>query len=212
MKRPLVLLSAALLAAAGCHSAQRPTDPFLPRTTVPPPSTGSYPAQGAAPYYQGAAPTYSAPAYPAPAYPGPATNQGFTPNTSAPGNLYNPPGGFAPGPAPNTGSAVPNPRGAQRSPTTGWAARGAGPSGRAQAAAIPVGEPVEQANQVQQAGYNAPTTTQRNGVTRAQYAPRVRIRVPQVPTLASAPQDGLRRLISDDKAIDIMDLPPARNQ
>ncbi|HVC92322.1 MAG TPA: hypothetical protein VND64_01465 [Pirellulales bacterium] len=211
MKRPLVLLSAALL-AAGCQSAQRPTDPFLPRTTVPPPQTGSYPTQGAAPYYQGPAPAYQGPA---PAYPGPPSSPGFTPNTSAPGNLYNPPGGFAPPqPAINTRSAVPNPgRATQASTTSGWAARAAGSSPRTQPAAVPVdGEPLGQANPVRPAGYSAPTSVQRNGATQAQYAPRVRIRVPQASTVASAPQDGLRRLISDDKAIDIMDLPPARNQ
>jgi hypothetical protein len=200
MKRPLVLLSAALL-AAGCHSAQRPTDPFLPRTTVPPPATGSYPAQGAAPYYQGAAP-----AYPAPAYPGPAANQGFTPNTSAPGNPYSPPGGFAPPrPATNTGSAIPNRgRTTQLSSTNGWAARAAGSTPRTLA-----GDPFEQTNQVQPAGYSAPASTRRNGVTQAQYTPRVRIRTPGPSTMASVPQDGLRRLISDDKPIDIMDLPSA---
>jgi hypothetical protein len=218
MKRPLVLLSAALL-AAGCQSAQRPTDPFLPRTTVPPPPTGSYPAQGAAPYYQGSAPAYPAPAYPAPAYPGPAANQGFTPNTSAPntsapGNLYNPPGGFAPPrPATNTGSAIPNRgRATQLSSTNGWAARAVGSTGRTQAAAVPAGEPFEQANQVQPAGYSAPASTQRNGVTQAQYTPRVRIRTPGASTVAAVPQNGLRRLISDDKPIDIMDLPPASSR
>ncbi len=208
MQRPLVLLSAALL-AAGCQSAQRPTDPFLPRTTVPPPATGSYPAQGAAPYYQGAAPAYR----------GPAASPGFTPNTSAPntsapGTLYNPPGGFAPPrPATNTGSAIPNRgRATQRSSTNGWAARAAGSTGRTQAAAVPAGDPFEQANQVQPAGYNAPTSAQRNGATQAQYTPRVRIRTPGASTVASVPQDGLRRLISDDKPIDIMDLPAASSR
>ncbi|HUY35020.1 MAG TPA: hypothetical protein VMV69_19890 [Pirellulales bacterium] len=199
MKRPLVLFSAALL-AAGCHSAQRPNDPFLPRTTVPPPATGSYPAQGAAPYYPS----------PPGAYPGPTSSQGFVPNNSAPASPYTPPGGFAPGPSPGNGAAVPTGgRASQRPSSSGWAARAADPARSPRTAAAPDAEAIEPANPVQPAGYSAPASGQRNRVTRAQYAPRVRIRMPNTSTLASSTNDGLRRLISDDKPIDIMDLPPA---
>ena len=53
MKWPLpVLLLAALL--AGCYGPSQTMDPFLGRTTVPPPGTGQILAPGAAqPYYQG---------------------------------------------------------------------------------------------------------------------------------------------------------------
>ena len=100
MKRSLVLLLAPVL-LGGCRNSPQAMDPFLPRTTVPPPSTGS--AVGApAPYYPGAA-------GPAPA--------------ASPGSLYTPPGGSYNYPAEGTpmgapGSAPASPQPTDRFPMT----------------------------------------------------------------------------------------------
>jgi hypothetical protein len=61
---------------------------------------------------------------------------------------------------------------------------------------------------VEPALFNAPANNPPRRVTQTQYAPRVRIRTPQTNTLASSADGGLRRIISDNRAIDVMDLPP----
>ncbi len=94
MKRSLVLLLAPVL-LGGCRNSPQAMDPFLPRTTVPPPSTGS--AVGApAPYYPGAA--GAAPA-------------------AAPGSLYTPPGGNYNYPAEGTPMGAPGAAPASPQPT-----------------------------------------------------------------------------------------------
>lgn len=91
MKRSLVLLLAPVL-IGGCQNSPQAIDPFLPRTTVPPPATGS--AVGApAPYYPGPA-SGAAPA---------ASGNFYTP----PGNSYNYPSGGSPAVAPPSGPPAP---------------------------------------------------------------------------------------------------------
>jgi hypothetical protein len=200
MKRPLVLWSAALL-AAGCHSSQPSNDPFFARTTVPPPATGSYSNQGPAPYYN------SPPA----GYQVPGANRGIAPSnpTGQPNNPYDPPGGFRSMPTPGSSGAIPtSPGTTARTSAGGWAARGAAslrqPS--AQSRGLTSGS-LPDRNTVEQAGYNAPTADSPRAV-RAEYSPRVRIRTPN--SQGGTSQDGMRRLVSDDKAVDIMDLPSSR--
>ncbi|HEV3003878.1 MAG TPA: hypothetical protein VGX78_05425 [Pirellulales bacterium] len=187
MKRPIVLLSVLL---AGCHT-QRPTDPFLPKTTVPPPKTSSYSTTGPAPQY-----------YPGPSNGVPATNSAPL-NNAAPLPQYTPQGGYPASPGPGKGAqALPGP---QRSTAGAWVASG-GPSRRSAAGQS---SPDTQ-SQVEQAGYTQDLAGPSTGVTQTQYAPRVRIRTPQTASDAAPPPDTLRRLVSDDRAIDILDLPPAR--
>ncbi|HEV3021080.1 MAG TPA: hypothetical protein VGX76_01380 [Pirellulales bacterium] len=187
MKRPLVLLSVLL---AGCHT-QRPTDPFLPKTTVSPPKTGSYSTTGPAPQY-----------YPGPSNGVPATNSAPL-NNAAPLPQYTPQGGYPASPGPGKGAqALPGP---QRSTAGAWVASGGGPA-RRRAAPTQTGPDDGTDGPVEQAGYAPDLASPSTGVAQTQYAPRVRIRTPQ----DAPPPDSLRRLVSDDRAIDILDLPPAR--
>jgi hypothetical protein len=63
---------------------------------------------------------------------------------------------------------------------------------------------------VERAGYTEDVASPYSGDSQAQASPRVRIRTPQ--DSQGNPPDSLRRLVSDDRAIDILDLPPARGE
>ena len=95
----------AMLFLSGCRSPAPPNDPFLYRSTIPPPGTMAPSAPGAVPYYPGgAAPgATTAPPLISPGTPvSPAPLAPVTPAT--PPSKYSPPGGFnyqssAPAPA-----------------------------------------------------------------------------------------------------------------
>ena len=92
------LFAILLVGAAGCQSAQRAYDPFLGRTTVPPPGTMA-PMQ-VQPYYGGSAPAnLSAPPITAPITPGvPATPPAYQgqPSSAPPGGYQYLPGARRP--------------------------------------------------------------------------------------------------------------------
>lgn len=109
MRWPTALLLAAL-GTAGCRN-QPTSDPFFPRTTIPPPPTGS--ATGAPDaYYTNPAPPMSGSA---PPFVPPSTG---APPANPPGNLYSPPGGFqyqqSPTMAPGSSGYAPTPGPAPR--------------------------------------------------------------------------------------------------
>lgn len=92
MRWPAAMVFAAV-SAVGCHSAPRTFDPFLPRTTIPPPPTGAASGAPDANYVSPAAPYASPPAYPQPAVGAPAGGNG--------NGLFAPPAGqYQPGPTP----------------------------------------------------------------------------------------------------------------
>lgn len=96
MRRRLLTTAIALLATfVGCRSRQQQLDPFIGRTTVPAPVTGSVGTQAPAYTYPAAPPTISTP---------PA---GTTSPFPSGGSLYSPPGGFVPNNSSPTGSAPP---------------------------------------------------------------------------------------------------------
>jgi hypothetical protein len=115
MRWPTALLLAAL-GTAGCRNSQPTSDPFFPRTTIPPPPTGS--ATGAPDAY------YTNPTPPlngsAPQFIPPSTG---APAASPPSNFYSPPGGFqyqqpSPTMAPGASGYAPTPGPAPRGSTS----------------------------------------------------------------------------------------------
>ncbi|HEV7224059.1 MAG TPA: hypothetical protein VGN42_15225, partial [Pirellulales bacterium] len=222
MKRSLALWCAPLL-LAGCRNSPQTMDPFLPRTTVPPPGTGA--AAGAA-----------APYYPGPAAPPPA---------AAPADgLYTPPGGnynSAPAGAP---TAVPYQGGGSQPVDHFRMTRGAAgnehsansPRGRRQSSAAssqlasaPGGtsSAEQQGSAVQQAGGDI-DAAESGRIVQTSHVKIVRVIEPETaenretswpsPTASSqkrqdaAASEEPRRLAATDEAVDIMDLPPARSK
>ncbi len=109
MKNLWVLLIPIALVVGGCHSPSTTYDPFLGRSTVPPPQTGT--VTSGAPYY-GAAAGPAAVGGAAPLY-NPAAAQSLSPN-GAPGQ-FAPPGGY---PAPPPGGYQAPPATFQTAPPT----------------------------------------------------------------------------------------------
>ncbi len=95
----LAMATAVLASAGGCRSRPAQLDPFMGRTTVPPPATGSV---------GGGAPAYTYPAAPPSLVAPPATT---IPPAASPfpsgGSLYAPPGGFTPNTSTPRSSATP---------------------------------------------------------------------------------------------------------
>ena len=87
MRWPAAIVFAAVC-AVGCHSTPQVFDPFLPRTTIPPPGTGAATGAPDANYVNPTAPySGSAPAYT------PAPSNG-APASGGANGLYAPPGGY----------------------------------------------------------------------------------------------------------------------
>ncbi len=207
MNRSLVLLLAPLL-AAGCHNASQATDPFLPRTTVPPPATGA--AVGgatAAPYYPGPAGGTAAP---------PASN-----NFYPPGDNYNYPSGV-PGAAPASGP--PSPRATDNWPMTrrNNGDKQSSTSNAAEAATVAIHSPrdsgaSEQKSEVTLASAETESSHPSRPSGGTNEVKIVRVVAPAggsgSDAVASHDEPNRaepRRLPPSDEAIDIMDLPPAR--
>ncbi|HXT58625.1 MAG TPA: hypothetical protein VN699_08315 [Pirellulales bacterium] len=223
MKRSLALWCAPLL-IAGCRNAPQITDPFLPRTTVPPPGTGA--AAGAA------APDY---------YPGPAAT---SPTAAPAGGLYTPPGGSynsAPADAP---TAAPYQGGGSQPVDNFRMTRGAAanehsansPRSRGSHSAAPSqlasaaggkSSAERQESAVRQAGGDIEAADS-GRVVQTSHVKIVRVIEPETaenretswppPTANSekrqdaAASEEPRRLAAADDAVDIMDLPPARSK
>lgn len=208
MKRSLALLLAIAL-AGGCHNSSQAVDPFLPRTTVPPPGTGAAVGGAPAPYYPGAA--------------------GSTVTPAAPSNSYSPPGGSYnyPSAAPATlPSTPPGPRATDHMPMTRRDEddkhSSVSPAERAPAA---VRSRVATANRGAKSEIKL-TSAEADAVHPSQPAKASsEVKIVRVISPASGkagsdavaasdarPADEPRRLSSTDDAIDIMDLPPARSR
>src|SRR3954464_15214475 len=98
MKRPWILLVVLGIFAAGCHSPSTTYDPFLGRSTVPPPGTGAVAA--GAPYYNGAGAAGGvAPAFVPGSAPSLAPMIGAPPLTAPPGAIPMPPPAYQPAPS-----------------------------------------------------------------------------------------------------------------
>ncbi|MEX0714388.1 MAG: hypothetical protein WD278_18780 [Pirellulales bacterium] len=207
MKRPLVLLCAALV--AGCQSTAPSVDPFLGRKTVPPPGTG----------------TAGAPLSPDPYYPGSAP---YSPGSTA-HNPYAPPGGSYQFPQQGSLRQTPNsPRAAQGRPDQpAPAAQPAGGNSSELGQAVqadyepPAGDLRQdlQGSPVQLAGYEA--DEDERVVMSASDVSEIRIieppaqsgpetARPRATSVAAQPAASLRepgRHEPSQQAIDIMDLP-----
>ncbi len=90
--------AAAIAPQAGCRAPAPPNDPFLYRSTIPPPGTITAPPAGAQPYYSapaGVAPPMISPGTPVSPSPAPlGPSAPAMPAPVAPPTKYSPPGGF----------------------------------------------------------------------------------------------------------------------
>jgi hypothetical protein len=200
MKR-ILMVSFAAVFSVGCQGCQTPRpnfDPFLGRTTVPPPATGTVgPPPGIAPdtggFLQQAPPM------------NPATGNQFTPPESN-NNLYSPPGVQT---SPPVGGY---PGGYQSSVTP----RNSTPSrlaAQAQRDPPPEADPNEPAavqlaaaEQSWTAANGGTSATQPAAVLPASYTSEIKIITPPAQSAANAPPD--QTAASDTAATDIMNLPP----
>lgn len=207
MKRSLVLLLAPLL-AAGCHNASQATDPFLPRTTVPPPATGAaVGGAAAAPYYPGPASGTAAP---------PASSNFYAP----PGDNYSYPPSGVPATAPPSGP--PAPRATDNWPMTRRTdgdKQSSSSSKPAKAASLAIRSHVDSGEKSDAKLASAVTETSHpsrpKGASNEVKIVRVVAPTAKSESGAVASSDAPhmaepRHLPPSDEAIDIMDLPPAR--
>jgi hypothetical protein len=199
MKRPLVLLFAAML-VAGCRAPNGSIDPFLGRQTVPPPGTGVASAPPGDAYYQ--APRASA-VTPGPA---PAGDGRFIPSDGA----YNYGGAAATRPSTtNSASAQPARSGGNAAPSTSTAASRVNAGGTPVRSLSPADRaPTNPGSRLQNAappsGFQVNTNPAQRGLTPPATTASRRLGT-------AAPSTSMPRPIDNAPSTDINDLPQRRD-